>query len=102
MHVKAEPTGGGRRNQKGKQVAGSKRYGRNLARRELEKKDDWRWDLEIFKKNFCKDLFHMDGQERMLDDNNLPRLWVCQQGTGSKMSRQKRSKGYALTHGRRL
>jgi hypothetical protein len=67
-----------------------------------EKKYYLQWNLKIFKKNLGKGLFYMDGQERMLDDNNLPRLWVCQQGTGRMMLRQKGGKQYALTHGRRL
>ena len=56
------------------------------------------YDLKIFKKNPGDDLFHIQRQERMLDDDNLPRLRVCQQGTSRKALMLMGSKEYALTH----
>jgi len=67
-----------------------------------EKRHHRLWYLEVFKENFGKDLFHIDGEERVLNDYNLPRLWVCEQGTGRKASMLNGSKAYKLTHGRRL
>ncbi len=80
-------------------MARSKRYGRNLARCESQEEKNYRqYDLKIFEKNLGDDLFHIHGQERMLGDDNLPRLRVCQQGTRRKVLMLIGSKEYALTH----